>query len=663
MRLASSSKRGSLYLVICAITIVAAWGCVATLVPGMTVLPQEDENKTPAAEAPPVSISDISKVSDLVVHEWGTFLGMSSADGTALDGMYHEEHALPAFVHGRSRDQLKLPQMFLKGETPVIYFYTKETQKVRVGVGFPQGIWTQWYPQAARVLPSLDTQVQQSGERRGGRICWYAEVIPRWALPRGLIERTRSVPEINSILPKTSSDALWNHAREVDAAFVKTIDAARATPADEFERFLFYRGLGQTRLPLRIEESGQGTLTLDPEVGLNDGIRDIFVLRVEGGRAAYTYRPALRPGETSSGVIPSMERAMPLPEFTRKIADDLTARLAGSGLFAKEARAMVNTWQSSYFQTEGIRVLFVLPQSWTDAFIPMIVEPQPRKIVRVMVGRLEMLSALRQRNAEAAIARFASGKPGEIAQAYRFLYDQGRYLEPIIRHVAKTTRDEKVRALCGKLLLTDFVTDLRAALHNASDGKPLGPDLLLLRAQQALLLRQVGQNLEARSEAGAVLKALGSYPLPPGEKIEDSPAVAEIRAVALEGSGDDGQAVQSYARRVDICARSLPAMLAEAQIPGIRDWWVGRAYAACALRSGCSAEVESSLRAQISLRANNGTDRAAERTARMLLAFLLEAQGKESLALSEWRSMVAPPGPTAASAPASEPGVSAKTGI
>ena len=93
------------------------------------------------------------KVSDLVVHEWGTFLGMSGADGTALEGMYHEEHALPAFVHSRSRDQLRLPTMLLKGETPVIYFYTKDKQNVTVGVHFPRGTWTQWYPQAAEVFP------------------------------------------------------------------------------------------------------------------------------------------------------------------------------------------------------------------------------------------------------------------------------------------------------------------------------------------------------------------------------------------------------------------------------------------------------------------------------------------------------------------------------
>ena len=131
-------------------------------------------------------------------------------------------------MHGRSKDQLKLPNMFLKGETPVIYFYTKEKQNVRVGVGFPRGIWTQWYPQAAAVLPSLATQAEQSGELKGGRICWFAEVIPRWAMPHTAGKHKGAGPELVNLLPKTSSDALWNHAREVDAAFVKVTDGARS---------------------------------------------------------------------------------------------------------------------------------------------------------------------------------------------------------------------------------------------------------------------------------------------------------------------------------------------------------------------------------------------------------------------------------------------------
>ena len=79
---------------------------------------------------------------DLVVHEWGTFLAMNGSDGVTLDGMYHEEHALPSFVHARSREQLRLHSGNLKGETPVIYFYTKTRQRVGVTVKFPSGLWT-----------------------------------------------------------------------------------------------------------------------------------------------------------------------------------------------------------------------------------------------------------------------------------------------------------------------------------------------------------------------------------------------------------------------------------------------------------------------------------------------------------------------------------------
>ena len=142
------------------------------------------------------------KSSDLIVHEWGTFLGMSGSDGASLDGMYHEEHALPAFVHSRSRDQLRLPFVLIKGETPVIYFYTKVRQQVRVGVGFPRGIWTQWYPQAILVNPSAGSK------RRDSR---PPEWRPHLLASRGDSQLGRR--SASSRLPATSSDALWNHAR------------------------------------------------------------------------------------------------------------------------------------------------------------------------------------------------------------------------------------------------------------------------------------------------------------------------------------------------------------------------------------------------------------------------------------------------------------------
>src|SRR5688572_17661904 len=113
----------------------------------------------------------------MVVHEWGTFLAMSGSDGVSLDGMYHEEHALPAFVHARSRDQLRVRSAIVKGETPVIYFYAGARERVRVQVGFPGGFWTQWYPQAELVGPGL-LSAGAPPRPRNGHISWDVEVLP-----------------------------------------------------------------------------------------------------------------------------------------------------------------------------------------------------------------------------------------------------------------------------------------------------------------------------------------------------------------------------------------------------------------------------------------------------------------------------------------------------
>src|SRR4029077_12422010 len=117
--------------------------------------------------------------------------------------------------------------------------------------------------------------------------------------------------------------------------FVRTFDTARDPAAAEYERFLFYRGLGDARLPLRLSSARGGSLTVDREPSLGDGIRHVYVIRVENGRGVYRYRPGLRPGWTVSGVIPSMDKAQPVGEFTKSIGDDLAARLTASGLFDK----------------------------------------------------------------------------------------------------------------------------------------------------------------------------------------------------------------------------------------------------------------------------------------------------------------------------------------
>ena len=580
---------------------------------------------------------------DLVVHEWGTFLAMAGSDGVALDGMYHEEHALPGFVHARSRDQLRLPSVSLKGETPVIYFYTPRRQQVRVGVRFPRGLWTQWYPQAGIVGPQFAQAASPVG-LRDGRIVWYADVIP--AGP--------GMPVPTPAPPPTSADALWRFARDVDAAYVQTSDSTKDPARVETERFLFYRGLGAATLPLRMTAAAGGTLALD--AAGKHGARHVFVLRVEGGKGAYAYRPALTPGQEVTGVIPSMAGARPVDEFAATLADDLARRLVEGGLYPKEARAMVNTWKASYFRTEGVRALFVAPQAWTDEFIPMTVSPAPRAIVRVMVGRLELLTPERERLAEAAVRDLGAPDAATRRRAFDALRAQGRYVEPIVRRVLGTSPDARVRDLCRRLLLTDFVTDLRSAVQAPGDARQLADDPVHARAQLGALLREVGLPAEAEAEGRAVLAALAGRPAPPMDR-DDARHYLRASARAAEAVGDDRDAADRYGRFIRFGSqvghvadcRGCHHDAGPKDMAWFRDWWAGKAFARAVERSG---GLEAAIVGRAAELARSPDDDAT----RMMLAYLYERQGKPARARAMWAALLgSPKGPGAAPAVAVAP--------
>jgi hypothetical protein len=407
-------------------------------------------------------------------------------------------------------------------------------------------------------------------------------------------------------------------------------------------------------LPLRLDARNGGSLTLDPDPSIGEGVNHVFVLRVEKGKGSYRYLPHLRPGEAVSGVLPRSDQAQSLAEFTKTIANDLASRLEASGLYAKEARAMVNTWMDSYFQTEGTRVLFVLSQTWTDAFIPMDVYPQPKQAVRVMVGRVELLSHEREQLAEAAIGNLASADPAQRGEAFAYLSGQGRYVEPIIRRVLRTSTDEKVRHLCSRLLNTEFVTELRAAVHNAADGKRLTIDPLLLRAHLARLLREIGLDREARAEGVVILREVERNQDTPVRPEENRASRSEVRAAALEATGIDRAAAAAYEDCIRAFANSVQGELNTGHIAWCREWWVGRAYARSVVRTGMADQVIRQLGATLA-DVRTGPDPCKIRQSRLLLAYLHEAKGNQAMAERVWTGVNSEALPRAASAPG--PGV------
>ena len=564
----------------------------------------------------------VSPRSGLVVHEWGTFLAMNASDGVTLDGMYHEEHALPGFVHARSREELTMRTSNLKGETPVIYFYSDSATRVSVEVGFPGGMWTQWYPQAEFVGPSL-VQTGTLPRMRNGRIRWSVDVVPP--------------SQAQPALPSASSDALWNYTRDVDAAFVSSVGAVWAPGVREWERFIFYRGLGDAALPLQVSATEGGRLTCGPE--LAEGLRHVYLLRVEKGRGAYRYVPSLRCGEQMDTTVPSMDDAQPVDRFADVISADLTARLVESGLYQKEARAMTNTWRTSYFKSDGIRVLFVLPQSWTDRFIPMKIEPAPAELVRVMVGRIELLTPERERAAETAIADLASPDAQVREAAFAMLREQGRYVEPIVRRTLESSPDERVRMLCRRLLLTDFVTDLRTSVTDAADGRSVIQEPVYARAQLASLLREIGLADEARHEGELALAELARM-RPPTMTDHSSRNTFRALARAHEGAGHDAEALKWYGdfvtfgsgfRDANHCT-GCHSLAGPRDASFFRDWWAGRRFARLAWETGEAQRMIDAAEAAV---AKSPNDFAAS----IRLAYLYEGRGDTTRAARIWASI------------------------
>ena len=89
-------------------------------------------------------------VRDLTVHEWGTFTSVAGEDGSAIDwDALGCKNDLPKFVNdfGYRGFKWRLTGT-VRMETPVMYFYSPRELDAQVKVAFPQGLITEWYPQA-----------------------------------------------------------------------------------------------------------------------------------------------------------------------------------------------------------------------------------------------------------------------------------------------------------------------------------------------------------------------------------------------------------------------------------------------------------------------------------------------------------------------------------
>lgn len=412
----------------------------------------------PKALAAPIAEADkrLPTDNDFVVHEWGTFTSFSGSDGVSLDFRPLVDEDLPAFVFDRQKQSFTNERRDIayargrgeKGvviskqrmETPVTYFYTDRERIVDVMVEFPHGLLTEFYPPVRQFGP-----VYKKGQPEHLENSWL-----RWGkvrlLPadKALDPKTGLDPFIAKVNPKEGGH--YAYARETDSAHIQITDPAML--ATYREKFLFYRGVGNFDLPvaLKAHSDGRFTLTHSGKTPLHYA----FLVQIDAASQVRFAR--------FDNVSGTQEMTLPTqPASPAALAEAVVAALTSDGLYEKEARAMVKTWQSSWFGEPGTRVLYSLPQPDTDALLPLRLDPAPKELVRVMIGRLETLTPEQENRIESLVSKLGSPDPAVRDATAAEIKQLGRFAEPALNRVAKLSDDAEIQAKARNLLRTILV--------------------------------------------------------------------------------------------------------------------------------------------------------------------------------------------------------------
>jgi hypothetical protein len=338
---------------------------------------------------------------DLIVHEWGTFTAIAGNDGHAIEWIpLTWSTDLPGFVEHLGAANLKLGlRGTIRMETPVLYFYTPRDVTVSVRVAFSKGIITEWYPHATRIQPSRTLHNANLSQLQiDGSITWNGVAV--------------SSKQSGEFLRRVPSNRYYA-ARETSSAPLRVKTAV----GEQQEKFLFYRGVSAVPLPLSATQNTDGKLLVKSLS--EDEIPTIILFERRGERVGYRLAQA-----------PTVETVLDSPALTSTVDSlcaDLEGILVNQGLYPDEAHAMVETWRDSWFE-EGSRLIYVIPRGFIDKVLPLTINPAPGQIVRVFVGRLEIVTPATARTVETAVA----------SNDKATLNKYGRFLEPILRIV----RDE-----------------------------------------------------------------------------------------------------------------------------------------------------------------------------------------------------------------------------
>ena len=403
---------------------------------------------------------------DFVAHEWGTFTSVQAADGVQLEWNPLITTELPGFVYdpakpsGDPRRHISLlgPKTAFRTlqrmETPVIYFYSSKERTVDVAVKFPKGLITEWFPQAHEIGPSffqprpalakLDNLIDQTGVQPGFKFSSLdtsksiSDSLIRWTKVK--IIPANEQPKKSDLLAVDSSGSHYYAARDTGSDLLRVDGSVQGTNKTEYEKFLFYRGIGNFQTPLQVTMGSSEDYVQLHNFGAQD-LTDLFVFQLHHGQGKYLFVERLGPGEDATVKLEPNKRQTSGSELAAQIQARMEESLSAQGLYPAEAKAMVQTWKDSWFAEEGLRVLYVLPRQGTEQILPLSINPQPSELVRVMVGRAEVITPQMEWQLLKQIVKFSEADEASrprVIEETRSL-SLGRFAEPTVRRVLGKT--------------------------------------------------------------------------------------------------------------------------------------------------------------------------------------------------------------------------------
>jgi hypothetical protein len=346
-------------------------------------------------------------------HEWGTFTSVAGNDGRAVEWTsYQGSGELPGFVEHLSDRNLKGGlRGTLRLETPVLYFYSPRKVTLSVKVRFSQGLLTEWFPSVSHAQPGPGPLLPTlAALHTDGAIGW---------------DRVSLEPGSPATFPVGPQANPYYAARETSAVPL----VVKGPQGEQHERFLFYRGVSGVHLPLLAQVARGGEIQL-ANLGMGQ-IPAVILFERRGDQMGYHIVEA-----------PAAKTDIDPPQLLNFTVEELRrnfeALLVRQGLFADEARAMVETWRNSWFE-EGTRIFYIVPRQFVDTVLPLSIQPTPARTVRVFVGRLELITPATRTEVAAALA----------TQDQATLDKYRRFLEPITGMICATaTQAEAVLSAC-----------------------------------------------------------------------------------------------------------------------------------------------------------------------------------------------------------------------